>query len=115
MSEKPSRRQALTYALAAPFVLTAPATAVADPILDLIARHVALIDACPADFEKQAEARWLAEVSAFEEQFFEARPVTRAGALAAARHAVREMRDFAGVEWARVLLDTALDWLEREV
>ena len=113
-TRNPSRRQALGGALAVPFVLAAPVTVAADPILDLIARHVALIDACPADFEKEAEARWLAEVDAFEARFFDAHPVTRAGALAAARHAVSEMRDFAGVGWALALLDNALDFLEAE-
>jgi hypothetical protein len=113
-TRNPSRRQALTGALAVPFVFVAPAAPAADPILDLIARHVALIDACPADFEEETEARWLAEVSAFEEQFFDARPATRAGAFAAARHAVKEMRDFAGVGWALALLDNALGFLEAE-
>lgn len=109
-TRNPSRRQAL----AVPFIFAAPAVPAADPILDLIARHVALIDACPADFEEQAEVRWLAEVSAFEEQFFDAHPTTRAGALAAARHAVKEMRDFAGVGWALALLDNTLGFLEAE-
>lgn len=113
-TRNPSRRQALTGALVVPFVFAEPARAAADPILDLIARHVALIDACPADFEREAETRWLAEVGAFEARFFDAHPVTRAGALAAARHALQEMRDFAGVGWALALLDNALGFLEAE-
>jgi hypothetical protein len=114
LTRNPSRRQALAGALAVPFVFAAPAAAAADPILDLIARHVELIDACPTDFEKETEARWLAEISAFEEQFFDAHPATRAGAFAAARHAVKEMRYFAGVGWALALLDNALGFLETE-
>lgn len=112
-TRNPSRRQALTGAVAGSLVGPLPTNA-ADPIFDLIAHHMALIDACPAEFDRDEEARWLAEVTTFEASFLHARPTSRAGALAAARYAAKEMRDFAGVEWATVLLDRALGFLEAE-